>query len=82
MANFIAIDKNNLSAFLENFVDTGVKMVDTLDLFKEDGFVASVPYGKLIGYFEKKMITINDPNEALRKAVALAHASCFFETNL
>ncbi len=79
MSNLVDIDKNNLSTFLENFVDTGVKAVDELDLFKDDGLVASVPYGKLIGYFAKKMIAISDPNKALKKLIASSQAICLFE---
>ncbi|MDR6564261.1 MULTISPECIES: NACHT domain-containing protein [unclassified Arcicella] len=79
MSNLVDIDKNNLSTFLENFVDTGVKAVDELDLFKDDGLVASVPYGKLIGYFAKKMIAISDPNKALKKLIASSQTICLFE---
>lgn len=75
----VELNKDNLAEFLENFVDSGIKAVDTLDLFKDDGFFASAPYGKLVNYFAKKIIRIDDPNEALRKSVALAHASNLLE---
>ena len=79
MNSLIPIDKNNLSLFLENYVDTGVKIIDSLDLFKEDGLVASVPYGKLVGFVAKQFITIKNPNEALKKVIALSHVLCLTE---
>ncbi len=71
----IELNKDNLAEFLENFVDSSIKAIDALDLFIDDGFFASAPYGKLISYFAKRVIRIDNPNDALRKAIALAHAS-------
>ena len=79
MNSLITLDKNNLASFLENYVDTGVKIFDQMDLFKEDGLVASIPYGKLIGYLTKKLIEIKDPNEALRRLIASSHVWCLLE---
>lgn len=79
MNSLITLDKNNLASFLENYVDTGVKILDQMDLFKEDGLVASIPYGKLIGYLTKRLIEIKDPNEALRRLIASSHVWCLLE---
>ena len=79
MNSMITLDKNNLASFLENYVDTGVKVLDSIDLFKDDGLVASIPYGKLVGYFTKKLIAIKDQNEALKKLIASSHVLCLIE---
>jgi len=74
MTKLIEINNNNLAKLLEDFVDSGVKIVDDLNLFKDDELFASIPYGKIVNYVTKKIIQISDPNEALKKAVALAVA--------
>jgi hypothetical protein len=79
MNSLITLDKNNLSSFLENYVDTGVKALDSMDLFKDDGLVASIPYGKLVGYFTKKLIEIKDSNEALKRLISSCHVLCLVE---
>ena len=79
MNSLITLDENNLASFLENYVDTGVKVLDQMDLFKDDGLIASIPYGKLIGYFTKKLIEIKDPNEALRRLIASSHVWCLLQ---
>lgn len=73
------LTQNNLASFLENYVDTSVKLIDGLDFFKEDGLVASIPYGKLVSYLTKKLIEIKDPNVALKKLITTSISLCFIE---
>ena len=47
MKKLVEINSNNLAELLDGFVDTGVKVIDEMDLFKEDELFASVPYGKI-----------------------------------
>lgn len=75
--SIVGLDENNISSFLESFVDAGVKITDELNLFEDDGLFASIPYGKIVNYVTKKIIQIANPNEALKKAVALAIATNF-----
>lgn len=74
MKKLVEINSNNLAELLDGFVDTGVKVIDEMDLFKEDELFASVPYGKIINYITKKIVQISDPNEALNKAISLSIA--------
>lgn len=73
------LNQNNLASFLENYVDTSVKLIDGLDFFKDDGLVANIPYGKLVNYFTKKLIEIKDPNSALKKLITSSISLCFIE---
>ena len=66
------LDKSQLPEFFKNLIQATAETIDKLDLFEKDGWLSSIPFGKLAGFAAKKFIEIGSPEKALNKAVGLA----------
>lgn len=58
-------------------VNTAIKVLDKLDLFEQDGFVAALPFGKIVQATWKLARKITDPAKAIRHSVGAAVGMCF-----
>lgn len=69
MAKVNLINKESIPALFDSLTDTIVKSLDEFDLFKYDGLLSSLPFGKMISFATKRIIQIQDVKKALYKAV-------------
>lgn len=73
------IDTNKLPAFITDLVDTAAKTLDELELAKNDSWLGTIPFGKLAGFFAKKIIEINSAEGALVHAIGFASSFALYE---
>jgi len=62
---------------MEEFIGAAAKTMDEYDVLGNDGWLSSVPFGKLAGFLVKQMVEINDLDKALRRAVGFSIGAAF-----
>ncbi len=71
------LSKDNLPEIISTFTDTSIKVIEKLDLLKNDSWLGDIPFGKLLGFFVKKLVKIEDVDKALQQAVAKSYFYTF-----
>ena len=57
--------------------DMGAALLNEQDWFDNDSLVEKIPYGKIVAWFIKKTVIINDVDEAFNHAYTMAYFICF-----
>ncbi|MGV8135940.1 MAG: pentapeptide repeat-containing protein [Mangrovibacterium sp.] len=64
----------NLLGFAAN---TGAALINEQDWFEKDSLVEKIPYAKIVAWFIKKSVVIEDVDKAFNHAYAMAYFLCF-----
>ena len=71
------LNKNNLPTFMEEFIGAAAKTLDKLDFADNDGWLSTIPFGKLAGFLVKQFVEISNEHRALSHAVGFACSAAF-----
>ncbi len=73
------LDQKAIPELIETITESTFKAIEDLELLEEGGILDVVPFGKIAKYLTKKIITIEDPSKALKKAIGIAGFKTFVE---